>query len=986
MNGHSYYPSNNFSNDQSYQQPSVGSQGGGSSHHPISQRCRGTVVTIRPIFFFIKPDSTNSADSSSANNVYCLKSSLTNGNLLKIGDKVEYSLMWNDRYKQHRAHDVQICESSQPITPIILPLQSSANQSSINQSSINRTSDQASYQKPTTQTHDRINVPQMTSHSTTQFVQFKGSNTQSHNQSHNQSPSINQSINQAPSVNQSFYQTNSPNGELDARPYETQQYNMHNQPTQQVRGVDQLMPWSQNIISNHSMSANFSSQSSSSSQFDHFTNGNAQISNRAIDQQNQFLGHSQAGLLTSGTNQTTNQSVYQAYQQSQANNFISSLNPTQGEPDPKSSHIINTPQIKQSNQQYFGKIDSVLPGYYFIQMDNPSEEIRNKNPDGKVFCMPSQIKSERPMQVGDRVQFVVWLTATGKNKGKHQAINVKHCASTNNQINSPPTNQLISQAPILSTNPQNFAMSTLANNQKRDAINQSSSTNHQVNNQKHDAINQSTSNHLLNNQVYQGHVVKTFQAKGFVLIKPNHESSIRLPPEVSDSVFCHFSNIAKDQLLYPNDEVRFSIKMAARENKKYEAAQVSVIRFVDPRLEGMTWTKLAAESNASIVVSSNSASSVKQRSQSKDSIRTATKPSVTSNNTSKNNNHSISTAKPVVSVSRQSAGFIYEVNHSMNPQKRVGVVGLTIPLPQNEYVLNFTYQSLKTVDQPLHLNDLVIFNVKGASISDLEPTVGKPLNHFDAEADRQFISSLNKCAATESHFLRGHKVNTDETRIVEFKSLALSTNPNPLIRFNAQKYTSSFLHSDGGVLWTGISDSGVVEGLSFDQKRRDEVRLLIDGAMSSMSPSVPTEKYNVKFHQVWDKVSVPKEAVDMFSSSYTVNEDKCTHYAVLLPDVYVLSISVVADPKHTYFTSGVLEDGTEGSTKAYLRRDGSTREMSSAELMRRMNEISHREKEELSEQLRKKDEMLANLMSRLGHGSPTSQNIESSDQFNFNTQ
>ncbi|KAL8560954.1 hypothetical protein ACOMHN_022073 [Nucella lapillus] len=62
------------------------------------------------------------------------------------------------------------------------------------------------------------------------------------------------------------------------------------------------------------------------------------------------------------------------------------------------------------------------------------------------------------------------------------------------------------------------------------------------------------------------------------------------------------------------------------------------------------------------------------------------------------------------------------------------------------------------------------------------------------------------------------------------------------------KYICGFLNSgDGGTLYFGVNDDGLVIGISCPQAKEDSYRLMIDSALKSIDPPVFTDVYTVRF-------------------------------------------------------------------------------------------------------------------------------------------
>lgn len=64
------------------------------------------------------------------------------------------------------------------------------------------------------------------------------------------------------------------------------------------------------------------------------------------------------------------------------------------------------------------------------------------------------------------------------------------------------------------------------------------------------------------------------------------------------------------------------------------------------------------------------------------------------------------------------------------------------------------------------------------------------------------------------------------------------------------KYVCGFLNSEGGTLFFGVSDAGVVLGITLDQEMEDELRWDIQFAVRCIEPDVTASEYSVNFARV----------------------------------------------------------------------------------------------------------------------------------------
>ncbi|XP_032270705.1 schlafen-like protein 1 [Phoca vitulina] len=86
----------------------------------------------------------------------------------------------------------------------------------------------------------------------------------------------------------------------------------------------------------------------------------------------------------------------------------------------------------------------------------------------------------------------------------------------------------------------------------------------------------------------------------------------------------------------------------------------------------------------------------------------------------------------------------------------------------------------------------------------------------------------------------------NETRSVEFKRgggeyLSLA------FKHHLRRYVCAFLNSEGGSLFVGVEDSGLVQGVRCSHHDEDRVRLLVDSILQGFQPQVFPDAYTLSF-------------------------------------------------------------------------------------------------------------------------------------------
>ncbi|XP_042296511.1 schlafen-like protein 1 isoform X2 [Sceloporus undulatus] len=86
----------------------------------------------------------------------------------------------------------------------------------------------------------------------------------------------------------------------------------------------------------------------------------------------------------------------------------------------------------------------------------------------------------------------------------------------------------------------------------------------------------------------------------------------------------------------------------------------------------------------------------------------------------------------------------------------------------------------------------------------------------------------------------------NETRNMEFKRGG-GEYLTVTLKHHVRKYACAFLNSEGGSLFVGVEDNGLVRGVRCDHKDEDRVRLLIDSVLKGFKPQVFPAAYTLSF-------------------------------------------------------------------------------------------------------------------------------------------
>ena len=423
--------------------------------------------------------------------------------------------------------------------------------------------------------------------------------------------------------------------------------------------------------------------------------------------------------------------------------------------------------------------------------------------------------------------------------------------------------------------------------------------------------------------VYSG-VVKRYNAEkayGFIACPrcPNRKD-----------VFFHQSNALDEQQLSEQDEVEFTLvrKQGEDGSDRYEALNLTVSHYHDPAMEGVRWINKAVRTN-------------RYKQHDGFGLSAPTSPAAPFTSSAPRVGRTDSTAEYLISLPHY--GRVEDVGRG---GRHAVLVSLPLlPGDEDRYqvdlrsVLPSSWQQLHngtvvTFMPPAHLSHSP-FDIHILPADTFTPL---PINH-------------NRANTFQTTLILRHALHCDESRHTEFKSLLANHYLEERTAFLVEKNVNAFLNSAGGWLYVGVDDDGVVDGLWCTKRRRDELKRAIDGVMQHMSPPVDPSLYVLDFLPV-------HLAVD---SELRPGETR------LLPlaHVYVLAVSVKAGTSGSvYFTSGRLheKDESSGKEKAWLRRDGSVREMTQRMVAERMHAINRQsQQDEQQARDRMKEEILREL-------------------------
>lgn len=156
-------------------------------------------------------------------------------------------------------------------------------------------------------------------------------------------------------------------------------------------------------------------------------------------------------------------------------------------------------------------------------------------------------------------------------------------------------------------------------------------------------------------------------------------------------------------------------------------------------------------------------------------------------------------------------------------------------------------------------------------------------------------------------FIINQNTNLRESQIVEFKKIPNNKDGISYIKQVIPKYMSAFLNTtdtDGGSIFFGILDNGQIEGLSFNQEKKqneDTLKKAIDNiAKNNILPSVAPHFYTIQIHPI-----------------YNIDEK-------IISNLFIIEIKIKRDKHNIYFYD---------NNKVVVKTHSQVREFSGLELV-----------------------------------------------------
>ncbi len=103
-------------------------------------------------------------------------------------------------------------------------------------------------------------------------------------------------------------------------------------------------------------------------------------------------------------------------------------------------------------------------------------------------------------------------------------------------------------------------------------------------------------------------------------------------------------------------------------------------------------------------------------------------------------------------------------------------------------------------------------------------------------------------------FLKGKVINdTLEDYFHEFKAPSNPTKPQNIIKSQVGEYIVGYLNGEGGRVFFGVKDNGIVEGIQLSLHELDEIKRIINDKIRGVKPTISPDHIQYEFHPVYDE-------------------------------------------------------------------------------------------------------------------------------------
>ncbi|HGS7516063.1 TPA: ATP-binding protein [Klebsiella quasipneumoniae subsp. quasipneumoniae] len=146
----------------------------------------------------------------------------------------------------------------------------------------------------------------------------------------------------------------------------------------------------------------------------------------------------------------------------------------------------------------------------------------------------------------------------------------------------------------------------------------------------------------------------------------------------------------------------------------------------------------------------------------------------------------------------------------------------------------------------------VVFSIRNGDLLDAISSRLESFARAQREAERMLYNqtlSNYTYLARELNFVEGEKFCLEEDLTVEFKEVK-GNNPVKSIQNLVDEYILAFFNSQGGSVFWGVNDDGIVTSLKLTSKMKDDIRKSVSDKINVIEPPIDPTQIGVFFHKV----------------------------------------------------------------------------------------------------------------------------------------
>ncbi|KNC52157.1 tetratricopeptide repeat family protein [Thecamonas trahens ATCC 50062] len=143
-------------------------------------------------------------------------------------------------------------------------------------------------------------------------------------------------------------------------------------------------------------------------------------------------------------------------------------------------------------------------------------------------------------------------------------------------------------------------------------------------------------------------------------------------------------------------------------------------------------------------------------------------------------------------------------------------------------------------------------------------------------------------------------IGYDEDRMHEFKAVQRARTPVRRISDYLSKYLNSLINTNGGCVYFGVTDDGVIKGVVLNRSNRDDLRLATDRVLHDMWPPVDSSLIAIRFVPVLNAPAYPTFVVEFHIARgpapvYLIGRNKPTAYIRRDSSTYVMPMQLILE-------------------------------------------------------------------------------------------